>query len=79
MKFDKWFYSQSKLIQILLLLIPVVGWIVEILVRLSCLSRKANLVNIIVFLLYIFAGWAYVLEIIDIVLILLGGKLFLAE
>ncbi len=47
MNFDKWFNEQSRLIQIILLLIPVVGWIVEILVRLSALLKKASGINII--------------------------------
>ena len=45
MTFDKWFNKQSRLIQIILLLIPFVNWVVEILVRVSALLRKPNLVN----------------------------------
>ena len=30
---EKWFEKQSRLVQIILLLIPVVNWVVEILVR----------------------------------------------
>lgn len=30
---EKWFERQSRLVQILLLLIPVVNWFVEVLVR----------------------------------------------
>lgn len=47
MAFDKWFNKQSRLIQIILLLIPVVSWVVEILVRLSSVLRKAELKSII--------------------------------
>lgn len=32
---EKWFEKQSRLVQILLLLIPVVNWVVEVLVRWS--------------------------------------------
>ena len=48
MKFDKWFHSQSKLIQVILLLIPVVNWIMEILVRWSVFARKGGIIRLIV-------------------------------
>lgn len=47
MTFNKWFDKQSRLIQFILLLIPIVGWVVEILVRLSAVLSKASLKNII--------------------------------
>lgn len=50
MTFNKWFEKQSRLVQIILLLIPIVNWIVEILVRLSALLSKPNLVNILGFI-----------------------------
>ncbi len=45
---DKWFHSQNKLIQVILLLIPVVNWIVEILVRWSAVLKKGGILRIIV-------------------------------
>ena len=39
MTFDKWFYQQSKLVQVILLLIPFVGWVAELLIRLSVYLR----------------------------------------
>lgn len=47
MTVDKWFNSQSRLVQVILLLIPFVGWITELLVRLSVALRKHDLVSII--------------------------------
>ena len=35
MKFDAWFNKQNRLIQIILLILPIVGWVTELLVRLS--------------------------------------------
>lgn len=35
MQFDKWFNSQSTWLKVLLLVIPFVGWVMEILIRLS--------------------------------------------
>lgn len=45
---DKWFHSQNKLIQVILLLIPVVNWIVEILVRWSAVLKKGGVLRIVV-------------------------------
>lgn len=43
----EWFKKQSKIIQVLLLLIPFVSWIVEIYVRYTVLSKKSTTTNII--------------------------------
>lgn len=37
-----WFNKQSRLVQVLLLLIPVVNWITEIVVRWSTFLKKAE-------------------------------------
>ena len=79
MNFDKWFNKQSRLVQIILLLIPFVGWIVELLVRLSLALRKKDLLHIVVFLLFVFVGWGWVLEVLDVVWLLLYGHLILGK
>ena len=74
MDFDKKFKKQPRLIQLILLLIPVVGWITEILVRLSSFLRKPNLTSLlgVVFGLIIpIFSW------VDLVWVLLFGKLCL--
>ena len=39
----KWFNSQSRLIQLILLLIPFVNWVTEIIVRVTaCLENKST-------------------------------------
>lgn len=53
---DKWFSKQNRLIQIILLLIPVVNWIVEILVRWSSFLRKPGPIKLVVSLLVTFFG-----------------------
>lgn len=77
MAFDKWFNKQSRLIQIILLLIPVVNWVVEILVRLSALLRKSSVINIVGLILAIVGnvvfGW------VDLVWCLLFKKLCLQD
>ena len=77
MTFDKWFNKQSKLVQILLLLIPGVNWIVELLVRWSLALRKKDALYIVVAVLVTFAGLAF--GWLDLVWILLFGHLILGK
>lgn len=79
MKFDKWFYKQSTLVRVLLLLIPFVGWIVELLVRLSVMLRTKQPVHIVVFVLFVAIGWGWVLNIVDIIVMVVTGKLLFTE
>lgn len=74
---DAWFHKQSKLVQIILLLIPVVNYIVEILVRWSAFLRKGGALRLIICILVtipsgIIIGW------LDMIWILLFNRL-LAE
>ena len=43
-----WFNKQSRLVQLLLLLIPGVNWITEILVRWSTWLKKGGLLRLII-------------------------------
>lgn len=79
MQFDKWFYKQSKLVQVILLLIPFVGWIVELLVRLSVMLRTKQTVHIVVFVLFVVVGWGWFLNLIDLIVLIVTGKLILTE
>ena len=58
---EKWFEKQSRLVQILLLFIPVVNWVVEVLVRWSHALRKGSLLKYIIAILVTvfgtFIGW----------------------
>lgn len=78
MSFDKWFNSQSSLVKLVLLIIPFVGWIVELLIRLSVLLRTRSVVHLVVFLLFLVIGWGWFLCIIDLIYMLLTGHLILA-
>ncbi len=71
-----WFNKQSRLVQILLLLIPVVNWITEIVVRWSTYLKKGGLLRLIICVLVtipsgIAFGW------IDLIWVLLFKKFFL--
>ena len=79
MQFDKWFNKQSVLLKVILLIIPVVGWVVECLVRLSVMLRTKSVVHIVVFLVFLFVGWGWVLGVIDFIYMLLTGHLILAD
>ena len=73
----KWFNKQSRLVQILLLLIPVVNWITEIVVRVSGVIQKPSLGNIlgliIVIVIPVIPGW------IDLIWVLIFNHLILCK
>ena len=56
-----WFNKQSRLVQILLLIIPFVNWIVELYVRWSTWLKKGGTVRLVVCLVVtifgIVIGW----------------------
>lgn len=59
---EKWFERQSRLVQLILLLIPGVNWIVEVLVRWSHALRKGTLLKYLIAILVtiptgIIIGW----------------------
>ena len=70
-----WFNNQSRLVQLILLLIPGVNWITELVVRWSTFAKKGGLLRLIICLIVTFAGvfvgW------LDLVWVLLFKKLFL--
>ncbi len=79
MQFDKWFNKQSTLLKVILLILPFVGWVVEVLVRLSVMLRTKSLVHIVVFLLFLLVGWGWFLGVIDLIYLVLKGHLILAD
>ena len=71
-----WFNKQSRLVQIILLLIPVVNWVVEIFVRVTAVLEKPTLGNILGLVFGIIIpvfGW------LDLVWVLLFNHLILAS
>jgi hypothetical protein len=71
-----WFNKQSRLVHILLLLIPGVNWITEIVVRWSTYLKKGGLIRLLICILVtipsgIVFGW------VDLVWVLLFKKLCL--
>lgn len=78
MTLDKWFNKQSRLVQVLLLLIPFVNWFVEVFVRLSVFLRKKDVISLIMFIITI-PGIGVILGWVDLICVLLTGHLFLAD
>ena len=70
-----WFNRQSRLVQILLLLIPVVNWITELVVRWSTWAKKGGLIRLIICIAVTFGGLAF--GYLDLIWILLFKRLFL--
>lgn len=73
----KWFNKQSRLVQVLLLLIPGVNWITEIVVRVSAVFQKPTLRNILGLIFGVFipviGGW------LDLIWVILFNHLVLAK
>ncbi len=70
-----WFNKQSRLVQILLLLIPGVNWVTEIVVRWSTWLKKGGTIRLVVCLVVSFFGLVF--GWVDLVWILLFKKLCL--
>ncbi len=70
-----WFNKQSRLVQIILLLIPGVNWITELVVRWSTFAKKGGLLRLIICLIVTiggaFVGW------LDLIWVILFKKLCL--
>ena len=77
--FYKWFNSQSVLLKVILLVIPFVGWVIELLVRGSRAYDKKDTVSIVMFVLFVVVGWGWFLNLVDIIYMVLTGHLILAE
>lgn len=74
----KWFYKQSFLVQLILLLIPGVNWVIEIGVRWSAYFKTNNIITLIFAILVtipsgIVIGW------VDLVWLLLFRHLLFAK
>ncbi len=76
MEFDKWFNKQSLLLKVILML-PAISWITEILVRLSVVLRTKELIDVVLFIAFVFGGLVF--GIIDFVYLLLKEHLFMVE
>lgn len=79
MTFDKWFEKQDRIVKIILLIIPFVGWVVEVLVRLSAVLRKSSTTNLLGLVLFIVLGGIWVLNVIDLIYFIVTDKFLFYE
>ena len=79
MKVDYWFQEQSLLVRIILLVIPFVGWIIELLVRISALIRKTSTLNIVGLVVFAIFGGFWVLCVLDVLCLIFADRLLLIE
>lgn len=70
---EKWFNKQSRLVQLILLLIPVVNYVVEILIRWGQYSKKSSGIRL-VFAIIATIPTGIALGYIDLFVVLLTGK-----
>ena len=76
---EKWFYSLDSLSQTILLVIPFVGYLIEIGVRLFALIRKYSKKNAIGFIVFLVLGWTLLLNIIDAIYLSKKDELMITE
>lgn len=75
----KWFNNQSRLVQIILLLIPFVNWLVEIVVRWSCFLEAKNHKVFYLLVALVYTVFGMPLGWIDLIWCLLFKHLLLAN
>ena len=75
--FAGWFYSQSLLIQLILLLIPGVNWVVEVLVRWTAYLNTKDPITLVFALITLPFGMVF--GWVDLVWLLVFGHLLFAK
>ena len=79
MKVDMWFDEQTLLVRIILIIIPFVGWIIELFVRISALVRRQSGINIAGLIVFAILGGFWVLCLFDVLSLLINDRLLLIE
>lgn len=76
MTFDKWFEEQALWLKVVLLIVPFVGWVMEILIRVSAIIRKSSTLNIVGLILGVVVPF---FGIVDAIVLLITGKQLILE
>lgn len=79
MRVDVWFEEQTLLAKIIFIIIPFIGWIIELLVRISALIRCRSGINIAGLVIFAIFGGFLVLCLFDVLCLLFNDRLFLYE
>ena len=66
---EKEFSNLDFLTQAILLIIPFIGWLVEIFVRISAVIRKQSKKNIAGLVIFVLVGWSLILNLIDVLVL----------
>lgn len=74
----KWFNKQSRLLQILLLVIPGLNYFVELILRWEQFLKKKDFLTLIIAILST-VTLGVLLGYVDCIVLILTGKLFLAD
>ena len=75
----KWFNKQSRLLQIILLLIPGVNWVTEMVVRITACLQKPTSKNLLGLILAVIPVTGMILGWVDLVWVILFNHLFWAN
>ncbi len=76
---EKWFSKLDFLSQAILIVIPFIGYLVEIGVRIFAVIRLHSKKNIACLLIFVLLGWALLLNIIDVFVLSRTDDLMLIE
>ena len=76
---EKWFAQQSYLTQVIFVIIPVIGWFIEIGVRIFALIRLHSKKHIIGLIVFILLGWTWIPCFIDCFFLYFKEDLMLIE
>ena len=76
MTFDKWFEEQALWLRVVLLIVPFVGLVMEILIRVSAVIRKSSTLNIVGLVLGAVVPF---FGIVDAIVLLITGKQLVLE
>lgn len=74
MEFDKWYNEQVLWLKIVLIVVPFLGWIMEILIHLSIYLRTKKTVDLVLFIISIV--FCFPLVVLDVVFLAVKGHIF---
>lgn len=77
MYFDEWFNEQERLVKIIFLFIPIIGWLIEILVRVSALVKSQSTTNILGLIIFVIGG--YIFQFFDLIYLAITDRMLLVE
>ena len=74
MKIDKWYNEQKLWLKIVLIVVPFVGWVMEILIHLSIYLRTKKTIDLVLFIVSII--FCFPLVVLDVVFLAIKGHIF---